>query len=190
MASQCCFRRPPFAINGSDKNISLEPLSYKTTFLVALATGAWGSELVALSRAPHNLEFKNLDLGAKQASIRMVPKFIPKNQRPELIPKPLVFPGIAHLFPKDLERLLCPVWVLGVYVIRSADQVKEDPHQNLFVHFFPGTQLFTTQFRRWVAETIRLTYENSSESDLPKVRAQDVRAVAASITYYRNTPLS
>ena len=49
--------------------------------------------------------------------------------------------------------------------------------------------MFTTYFRRWVAETIRLTYENSSESDLPKIKAHDVRAVAASIAYYRNTPL-
>ena len=120
----------------------------------------------------------------------MVPKFIPKIQRPELIPKPLEFPGIAHLFPKDFEWLLCPVRVLGLYLIRSADQAKEDPHQKLFEQFSPETQLFTTPFRRWVAETIRLTYKNSSESDLPKVRAHDVRAVAASIAYYRNTPLS
>ena len=173
--------KPPFAINGSDKNISLELLSYKTAFLVALATGTRGSELAALSRAPHNLDVKTLDSGAKQVSIRMVPKFIPKNQRPELIPKPLEFPGRAHLFPKDLERLLSPVRVLVLYLIRSAGRAKEDPHQKLFVHFSPETELFTTHFRRWVAETICLTYENSSESDLPKVRAHDVRAVAASV---------
>ena len=47
--------KPPFAINGSNRNISLELLSYKTAFLVALATGARGYELVALSFAPHNL---------------------------------------------------------------------------------------------------------------------------------------
>ena len=29
--------KPPFAINGSDRNLSLELLSYKTAFLVALA---------------------------------------------------------------------------------------------------------------------------------------------------------
>ena len=182
--------KQPFAINGSDRNISLELLSYKTAFLVALATGAPGSELVALSCAPHNLDFKTLDSGAKQVSIRMAPKFIPKNQRPELIPKPLEFLGIAHLFPKDLERLLCPVLALGLYLIRSAERAKDDPQQKFFVHFSPETQLFATHFRRWVAETIRLTYENSSESDLPKVRAHDVRAVAASMAYYQNTPLS
>ena len=99
--------KPPFAINRSDKNISLELLSYNTAFLVALATGTRGSELVALTRAAHNLDFTLLESGAKHASIRLVPKFSPKNQCPDLIPKTLEFPGIAHLFLQELERLLC-----------------------------------------------------------------------------------
>ena len=103
---------------------------------------------------------------------------------------PLEFLGIAHLFPKDLKRPLRPVRVVGLYLIRSAERAKGDPQQKLFVHFSLVTQLFTTHFRSWVAETIRLTYENLSESDLPKIRAHDVRAVAASEAYYRNTPLS
>ena len=70
--------KPPFTINGTDRKISLELLSCKTAFLIALATGARGSELVVLSRASLNLEFTTLASGAKQASIRMVPKFIPK----------------------------------------------------------------------------------------------------------------
>ena len=57
--------KPPFAINGSDWNLSLELLSYKTAFLVALATGARGSDLVALSRADHNLDFTTFDSVAK-----------------------------------------------------------------------------------------------------------------------------
>ena len=116
--------KPPFAINGSDRNLSLELLSNKTAILIILATDAQGSELVALSRAPTNIEFKTLNSGAKQVSIRMVPKFTPKTQRPELILKPLEFPGIAHLFSKDLERLLCPIRVLGLYLFRYAERVK------------------------------------------------------------------
>ena len=181
--------KPPFAIRGSDKNISSELLSYKTAFLVALVTGARGSELVALSRASHNLEFSTLASGAKHASIRMVPKFIPQNQRPEIIPKPMKFPGIAHLFPNEPERLLCPVRALGLYIVRSAERAQDDSQEKLFVHFNPATQMFTTHFRRWVAETIRLTYENSSENDLPKIKAHDVRGISASIAFYRNTPL-
>ena len=181
--------KPPFAINGTDRHISLELLSYKTAFLVALASGARGSELVALSRASHNLEFTTLASGVKHVSIRMVPKFIPKNQRPEIIPEPIKFPGIAHLFPNELERLLCPVRALGLYIVKSANRAQNDPLEKLIEHFNPETQLFTTHFRRWVAETIRLTYENSSQSDLPKIKAHDVRGISASIGFCRNTPL-
>ena len=53
--------KPPFAINGSDRNIPLELLSYKTAFLITLATGSCGSELVALTCAQHNPEFKMLE---------------------------------------------------------------------------------------------------------------------------------
>ena len=151
--------KPPFAINGTDRHISLELLSYKTAFLVALASGACGSELAALSRASHNLEFTTLTSGVKQVSIHMVPKFISKNQRPEIIPEPIKFPGIAHLFPNEPERLLCPVRALGLYIVKSANRAQDDPLEKIFVHFNPDTQLFTTHFRRWVAETIRLTYD-------------------------------
>ena len=137
--------KPPFAINGLDRDLPLELQSYKTAFLIALATGAWGSELVTLSCAPDNMDFKILDSGANHVSIGMAPKFIPTNQRPEIIPKPLEFPGIRH-GSLDLERLLCPVRVLGLYQIRSADRAKEDPQQKLFVHYSPdpGSSLPTS----------------------------------------------
>ena len=129
-------------------------------WLLWLLVLAVRSELVALSRASHNVEFTTLASGVKQVSIRMVPKFIPKIQRPEIIPEPIKFPGIAHLFPNEPERLLCPVQALGRYIVKSADHAQDDPLEKLFVHFNPATQLFTTHFRRWVAETIRLTYDH------------------------------
>ena len=61
--------KPPFAINGTDRHISLELLSYKTAFLVTLASGARGSEQVALSRASHNLEFTTLASGANSLDL-------------------------------------------------------------------------------------------------------------------------
>ena len=181
--------KPPFNIDGSDRNISFELISYKTASLVTLATGSRRSELVAQSRAEHNITFSKMTSGAKHVSVRMVSKWIPKNARPDTIPKPLAFPGIAHMFSTEPERLLCPVRTLGLYNTRSAELAENDTQQKLFLHFMPNTQMFTTHFRCWVAETIHLTYENSSESDLPKIKAHDVQAVAASIAYYRNTPL-
>ena len=110
--------KPPFTRDGSDRNIFLELLSYKTAFLIALTTGFRGSELVALSRAEHNIAFSQLLSGAKHVSVRMAPKVIPKNACPDTIPKPLEFPSIAHLFGREPECLLCPVWTLGLYLIK------------------------------------------------------------------------
>ena len=73
--------------------------------------------------------------------------------------------------------------------VRSQKLADDDPQQKLFMHFTPKTQMFTTHFHRWVAETIRLTYKNLSESDLPMIRSHEVRVVAASVAYNRNTPL-
>ena len=141
--------KPPFAINGLDRNISFELLSYKTALLIALTTCAHGYVLVALSLSPHNIEFKTLASGLKHLSIRMVPKIMPKNQIHELIPKPLEFPGKAPLFPKDLEQSLCAVWVLGLYMLQSAERGKEDPQQKLFVHSprTPSSSLRTSDTR-------------------------------------------
>ena len=66
--------KPPFTINGSDRQISLELLSYKTAFLVALASGARGSELVALSRASHNLDFTMLNRSPLEWYLSSYPK--------------------------------------------------------------------------------------------------------------------
>ena len=129
--------KPPFTVDGSDKNISLQLLSYKTAFLVALATGARGSELVALSRANHNLTFSRLRSGARHVSIRLVPKYIPKNARLDTIPKPLEYPGITHLFSRDPERLLCPIRTLGLYIVHSQELADEDPQQKLSVTLKP-----------------------------------------------------
>ena len=122
--------KPPFAINGSDKNLSSELLSYKTAFLVALATGARGSELVPLSRTPHILDFKTLGSGVKQVSIRMVPKFIPETQRPELIPKLLEFPGIANLFPKILKDSYVPWWYQASTCLNPRNKRKKIHNKN------------------------------------------------------------
>ena len=96
--------KPPFVINGSDRNLSLELLSYKTAFLVALVTGAWGSKLVALSRAPHNLDIKTLGSGAKQVSIRMVPKIHSKGPTSWSYSETVGIPGNSSFISKGFWK--------------------------------------------------------------------------------------
>ena len=61
---------PPFTIDGSDKDLCLDLLTYKTAFLVDLAMAVRGSEMLTFSRAEHNLLFKRLPTGGKQVTIR------------------------------------------------------------------------------------------------------------------------
>ena len=156
---------------------------------MALDSGARGSELVALSRAKHNLQFTELPSGAKQATIRMVPQFIPQNAMPDVIPSPVQFPGIAHLFPDEPERPLCPVRALGLYINKTQHLADKDT-QELFVHFNPSTQVLTTHFRLWVAETIHRTYLSVLNQKLNQTRAHEVRRVATSIAHYKKTLFS
>ena len=86
-----------------------------------------------------------------------------------------------------MPALSCPdIRLISHQICRTS---RKGSSTETLVHYMANTQMFTTHFRRWVAETIRLTYENSSESDLPKIKAHDVRAVTASIACHRNTPL-
>ena len=113
------FLKPPFTIDGSDKKIPLDLLTFKTAFLVSLASAAHGSELVALYRADHNLTFSSDPSGACHVSIRLVSKFMPKHALPNSIPVPIRFPWIAHLFPREPGRLFCPVRVIGLYITKN-----------------------------------------------------------------------
>ena len=183
------FMKPPFTLNGSDKNIDLELLTYKTAFLVSLASAARGAELVALSRADHNISFTQDPSGAKRVSLRMVPNFLPKNVLPNQVPEPITFPGIAHLFPQEKERLLCPVRAIGLYISRTKELASKADTSKLFVHFKADTQVLTTHFRLWVAEAIERAYAMAPQEGPQKVNAHEVRAIAASIAFFKKTPL-
>ena len=161
------FFKPFFTNNGSDK-IPLDLLTFKTVFLVCLESAACGSDLVALSWANHYITFSSDYLGALHVSIKMVPKFMPKNARLNTIPNPISFPGIAHLFPRKPEWLLCPVRVLGLYTNRTQTLADQAGSDCLFVHFKPDTQVFTSHCRLWVSEAIKLAYDMAPEEEKPQ----------------------
>ena len=133
------FFKPLFMNNGSDK-IPLDLLTFKTAFLVSLKSAARGSELVALPQADHNITFSSDCSGALHVSIKMVPKFMPKNALLNTIPNLVSFLGIAHLFPRKPElRVLCPVRVLGQYINRTQTLADQAGSDCLSVHFKPDT---------------------------------------------------
>ena len=146
-----------------------------------------------LSREGHNLSYRALTTGATECSIRPYAGFFAKNATPEDIPQACSFPGIAHLFDdKDPDRLLCPVRAITIYVKRTTPPDSSDCPGRLFRHYKPGTKFRKTHISRWLVDTILLAYENSHEDSLSieGITAHQVRGMAASWAYYRDTPLT
>ena len=170
------FFMPLFTNNGSDKKIPLDLVTFKTAFLMSLESAAHGSELVALSRAEHNnITFSSDYSGARCGSIKLAPKFMPENALLNTIPDPIRFQGIAHIFPRKPEWLLCPVRVLGQYINRTQTLADQAGSDCLFVHFKPDTQVYTSHCRLWVSEAIQLAYDLAPEEENPKqINAHEV----------------
>ena len=117
---------------------------------------------------------------------------MPKNALSNTIPDPISFPGITHLFPREPEQLLCPVRVLGLYINKTQTLADQAGSDCLCVHFKLDTctQVFTSHFRLWVSEANQGAYDLAPEEEKPQqINAYEVRAIAASISYYKKIPL-
>ena len=184
---------PPFVRNGTDGKIPLRLLTLKTVFLVAMASAARADELAALSREGHNLTLDHLPSGGTVCNIRPFAGFFAKNATPEEVPRATSLPGIAHLFKdSELDRLLCPVRAVLLYLKRTDSLPGRECPGRLFGHFKPGIKFRKSHISLWLAETIRLAYEHSDSDSqsLEKIKGHQVRGMAASWAYFKYVPLS
>ena len=85
--------------------ISLGLFTFKTAFLVTLATGAKGSELVALSKTDHNPTFTSSPSGAHQVSIHL------------LILCLRILLTMSFLSPPSLQKLSIFSWWTGSFLL-------------------------------------------------------------------------
>ena len=177
---------PQIKLSRRDKDrLLLLPIGGKAALLVSLVSAARGSELVALARADHNRTFSSDPSGARHVSIWLFPKFMPKNALPNTIPASIRYTGIAHLFPREPERLFCPVNVLGLHIIRTQPLADQAGTDRLILHFQHDSQVLTSHFRLWVAEAIQRAYQMVPDKGPQQINAREVRAIASSISYYK-----
>ena len=164
---------------------SLKLLTFKTVFLLTLASGKRRSEVHAWTHS--SLSYKE---NWSQVTLAPSTAFLAKNQLASDGPaaiKPVVIPALKPQLDKSLtqDRSLCPVRALKFYLDRTKDLRKNK--NLLFVAIKEG---FTRDISRatissWLKQTILLAYENSdSESQqLYQVKARDVRSMAASLAF-------
>lgn len=166
---------------------SLQHLTWKTVFLLALASAKRRSELHALSVEDGHVRFNNLD---GSVSLLCQSGFLAKNQLPSVAPTPFTIPSLSQVCGQnDPDRLLCPVRALKYYLQRV--KPLRGLRKRLFIPMKGGGDVSAASISRWVAATIRKAYASLTDAELPllQVRPHEVRALSASWAFANHVPL-
>ena len=181
--------KPPFE---PIKSINMKELTFKTVFLTALATGKRRSELHALFR-------KGLSWSEDKSSItlRVSPEFVSKTQLSSGSgPISPIFLRSLNDFVGDLpdELNLCPVRAILAYYKRVKSEGLSRDKVKLFVSYKLGfhREIALPTISSWIKKTIIMCYDLANDEDLvlAKVKAHQVRALAASQAFYNNAPIA
>ena len=156
-------------------------ITWKTVFLLALASGNRRSELHAWMR--NGVRF---DSSKQQVAISACTSFLAKNQRASEAPKafkPCIIPALSHKVDKGLpDRSLCPVRALKYY-IDSSDKYRKN-QEKLFISYKSGygQEIKAPTISAWLKAVIIFAYKNlkPDKATLLKVKPHQVRAMAAS----------
>ena len=171
-------REPPYEPLASS---SLRDLTFKTAFLVTLASGRRCSEVHSLSGLQKDI--------AKEPhgalSLRFLPEFVAKNQDP-LSPSPsiMVRPLTTILCSDDPDRSLCPVRALRYY--RRRTEHFRGSRRRLFLSWNESytRDISKSSLSRWLSQVIGSAYARSSPSQpAPSTRAHEIRAWSASLAF-------
>ena len=160
-------------------------LTWKTIFLLALASGKRRSEIHAWTLDGL------LCLGVwEQVQLSPSPSFLAKNQLAKEGPQaisPVVIPALKrNQDSQDTDTLLCPVRALRCYLDQTKDS--RGGRQLLFISFKMGhiKDFQCSTVSSCIKNTIKFCYSkvDNADMDLLGVKAHDVRGFAASKAFY------
>ena len=164
------------------ESISLKNLSWKTAFLIALASGRRCSELHAIRKSKifHEDGWNSVTFS--------IDHFLCKNQAYNVDGEMFRSFTIPALEPKldesNKEHLsLCPVRALRCYMDRTKTELQGAKYLALFVPLKDtGRELSKSSFSNWIKECVKFCLANCSNENaqVHSVRAHDVRGLAAS----------
>ena len=162
------------------ESATLQFLTWKTVFLVAVTSAARVSELQALDCRPELLR-----LFSHKVVLRANPAFLPKVVNTEYLSREIelqAFLPFSSDFPADKLATLCPVRAIKLYLDRTKPFRKDN---NLFCSYALGHQGFkvTSQsISRWVRDAICFAYQQQGiQIPRSEIKAHSTRAVAASL---------
>lgn len=158
-------------------------LTWKTVFLVALATASRVSEIQALSIGESHLRLE-------QNGIRLLPniQFLAKTQRLGKPWKPIFIPEFNSFATDSRDLLLCPCRALKMYLKRTESSRGDE--KCLFLTYKSDSQKPASKnsISRWIVSLVKFVYEHNSET-LSHVRAHDTRRLATSWALFNGATL-
>ena len=165
---------------------SMSHLTWKTVFLLTLASAKRRSEIHALSVEGTHLRFN------PDGSVTLLCQagFLAKTQLPSVASRPFTIPSLSKdLSQSDPDRTLCPVRALRYYL----DKVKplRCSRTRLFIPVKGKHDISAASISRWIASAIRLAYSELTDQDLSflQIRPHELRALSSSWAFVNNAPL-
>ena len=163
----------------------LKILTFKTVFLLALASGKRRSEI-------HAWTFDSFSRKRDWSEVTFSPStaFIAKNQLASEGPlaiQPVVIPALKPTLDPSLvqDKSLCPVRALRYYLDKTKDLRKGK--KLLFVAIKEGysKDISKATISSWIKQSIILAYQKSDQEvqNVSQVKAHEVRALAASLAF-------
>ncbi|KAE8586429.1 hypothetical protein XENTR_v10006338 [Xenopus tropicalis] len=158
--------------------IPLAWLSWKTVFLLAIASARRVSEISALSSQPPYLIFHE-----DRAVLRTIPSFVPKVVSAFHINQDITVPSFCPnpASPKEVAlHSLDPVRALKFYLHRTRDFRATTSLFVLHSGHRKGHQASKTTISRWIRETIRRAYIARGKSPPIHITAHSTRGIGSS----------
>ena len=168
---------------GPLKDASLKLLTFKTVFLMALASGKrWGEvHSWTYSSLRHKPPWKEvtISLFAFWAKNQLAP------DGPDLL-RPVVIPALKPFLSSNLteDMTLCPVRALRYYLDRTSASRKGK--NRLFISFKDSfnKDIQRSTISSWIKQTVILAYQSSGSNNKDlQVKAHDIRSVSASLAF-------
>ena len=163
-------------------SISLKLLTFKTVFLLCLASCRRVSEVHSLSGFSRDIAFSS-----QSVTLQFLPEFRAKTQKSDSPHSPLVIPRLTSILASgDSDSALCPVRALEVYLSRTSSF--RGNKRRLFISL---KQNYSSDVRKsaisaWVVATIKLAYSQARiYPPLDPIRAHEVRAIGSSLALLR-----
>ena len=173
-------------------DISFKHLTWKTCFLVSLATAARCSEV-------HALSFASTSHSRNWSSVWVSPNlhFLAKNQSSHstLDRRSFQIPSLQTFAGPDLpERKLCPVRALRLYLAKTAIRRAKQKQRNLFISVNPkrSEEISKSTISHWLRQLIVEAHTQPSDASqvLAKATPHEVRAIASSLAFHHSLSLT